>query len=451
MSRKRKIDEISQDEISQDEISQGEEPKQQVAVTIDEISQGEEPNQQVAVTKLNDYLNQIIEGQKDITQPPETARAAQIENIDALNNAIMALINAKELRQIASQDAARANEDASMAQQELLQIIQENMEFINSITNALAQSNGRLSRSQRIALNSRIIQLISDSVTSSEMQIELQRNAGSVQDNLKGLFNGLIEYYTEMASYGYERAPDILAMMGSIIAGTSIIGSAVMTPISQSNNILIILASYLQTATVTASGLYFLKQGGLPINDILGEAGRESVKCIRTGCTIAANTMNELFTSGLSVLGSYVTTDYNNLEINWDSSSGVSVAPSASSASSASFASSASSASSAIKLILDANEEQQISYILQDQLQTQPSSPQRILQNFDSQVSSLTDYNYPADYESDGSALGGRRKSRRHGKSKRTKNKRKCRKCRKTKKCKKHRKTLKRYKRKMRL
>jgi hypothetical protein len=39
MSRKRKIDEISQDE-----ISQGEEPNQQVAVTIDEISQGEEPN-----------------------------------------------------------------------------------------------------------------------------------------------------------------------------------------------------------------------------------------------------------------------------------------------------------------------------------------------------------------------------------------------------------------------
>ena len=397
---------------------------------IDEISQGEEPNQQVAVTKLNDYLNQIIEGQKDITQTPETARAAQIENIDALNNAIMVLINAKEQRQIASQEAARANEAASIAHEESLGIIRENMEFINSITNALAQSDGRLSRSQRIELNSRIMQLISDSVTSSEMQIELQTNTRSVQDNLKGLFNGLIEYYTEMASYGYERAPDILAKMGSIIAGTSIIGSAVMTPISQSNNILIILASYLQTATVTASGLYFLKQGGLPINQILGEAGSESVKCIRSGCNIAANTMNDLFTSGLSKLGSYVTTDYNNLEINWDSSS---VAPSASSAS---------SASSAIKLILDANEEQQISYILQDQLQTQPSS----------QVDSeLTDYNYPADYESDGSALGGRRKSRRHGKPKRTKNKRKCRKCRKTKKCKKHRKTLKRYKRKMHL
>jgi len=57
---------------------------------IDDISQGEEPNQQVAVTKLNDYLNQIIEGQEDITQPPEIARAAQIENIDALNDAIMA-------------------------------------------------------------------------------------------------------------------------------------------------------------------------------------------------------------------------------------------------------------------------------------------------------------------------------------------------------------------------
>ena len=211
---------------------------------IDEISQGEEPNQQVAVTKLNDYLNQIIEGQEDITQPPEIARAAQIENIDALNDAIMALINAKEERQKASQEAARANEAASIAQEESLGIIRENMEFINSITNALAQSNGRLSRSQRIELNSRIMQLISDSVTSSEMQIELQTNARSVQDNLKGLFNGLIEYYTEMASYGYERAPDILAMMGSIIAGTSIIGSAVMTPISQSNNILIILIYY---------------------------------------------------------------------------------------------------------------------------------------------------------------------------------------------------------------
>lgn len=396
--------------------------------TLDEIYQEEEedekPNSQAVVARFDEYLEKLIEGQQDTTEPPrDAAAAAQIENVHSLNDEISALINQLDERL------------ARLRQEESSEIIIANTNFINDVSNTLTQHADRLTAEQRLAINNNVMAVLNGPALSAVIQNELQNGSEPVRNNIKGLLYALITYFTEMASYGYERTPEFLAKMGSVVAGTAIIGSAVMTPIPRPGNLLILLASFLKTSSATLSGLYFLKQGGVPTDQILGKAGKESLKCLQTGCKIAANKMNELFMSGLNVLGDYVvTSDYNNFELNYDSRSNASVASSASSAS---------SAASAIKSILDVNEAQQMAYILEDQSQTQ----------LNLQVDSdLTDNNYEADYETEGSTFGGRRKSRRHVNLKRTKNRRKCRKCRKTKKYKSHyRKTLKRYNRKKRM
>lgn len=396
--------------------------------TLDEIYQEEEedekPNSQAVVARFDEYLEKLIEGQQDTTEPPrDAAAAAQIENVHSLNDEISALINQIEERL------------ATLTPEESSEMIIASTNFINDVSNTLTLNDDRLTQEQRLEIYKRVMAVLNKEVLLAVVQNELQNESELVRNNIKGLFNALIEYFTEMASYGYARAPEILAKMGSVVAGTAIIGSAVMTPIPRPGNLLILLASFLKTSSATLSGLYFLKQGGVPTDQILGKAGKESLKCLQTGCKIAANKMNELFMSGLNVLGDYVvTSDYNNFELNYDSRSNASVASSASSASSAA------SAASAIKSILDVNEAQQMAYILEDQSQTQ----------LNLQVDSdLTDNNYEEDNETEGSTFGGRRKSRRHVNLKRTKNRRRCRKCIKTKKYKSHyRKTLKRYNRK---
>jgi hypothetical protein len=343
--------------------------------TLDEIYQEEEekPNPQAVVARFDEYLEKLIEGQQD------AAAAAQIENVHSLNDEISTLINQLDERL------------ARLRQEESSEIIIANTNFINDVSNTLTQHADRLTEEQRLAINNNVMAVLNGPALSAVIQNELQNGSEPVRNNIKGLLYALITYFTEMASYGYERTPEFLAKMGSVVAGTAIIGSAVITPISRPGNLLILLASFLKTSSATLSGLYFLKQGGVPTDQILGKAGKESLKCLQTGCKIAANKMNELFMSGLNVLGDYVvTSDYNNFELNYDSRSNASVA------------SSASSASSAIKSILDVNEAQQMAYILEDQSQTQ----------LNLQVDSdLTDNNYEVDYESEGSTFGGRRKS----------------------------------------
>jgi hypothetical protein len=282
------------------------------------------------VPDLNVYLDRIIAGQQDDTIPPGVATATAKADAELLYNEINALIDARNSaskeREQQRQEETRAEMNA--AQREIER--QEDINMMNNINLMLARSNGRLSRSQRIALNNLIMDTISRTITNYEIKQELGETAGLVERNIRDLFNALIQYYTEMASYGYQRAPDILANIGSIVAGTVIIGSAILTPpVGTGGGILITLSRGLGSATATASGLYFLQRGGLPIKPMLRGLGSSARQCITAGCTALINKIDKIVHAGLSSLGEYLGPDYSDFKIDYDARSGnFSVAPS---------------------------------------------------------------------------------------------------------------------------
>ena len=202
-----------------------------------------------------------------------------------------------------------------MRTREAEMIVQENAELISKIVKALSESQARLPRKERLQLNARIIGTITNAVTTAEVNKELVETSATANNNLKQLFNGLIEYYTEMASYGYERAPDILAKFGSVIAGSAIIGSTIVasSPIQPTDNLLIFLASYLQTAITTASGLYFLQRGGLPIKQILASQD----KILNTDQSIYADGAQGTDVSGTDYGWAFKNPNNNGSKINW--------------------------------------------------------------------------------------------------------------------------------------
>ena len=412
-----------------------------------------------SIAKLNEYLQQIIDGQEDVTRPAKQARQEQESIASALITQINQLIVDKEQKQIARQEAAEAQQLAIMDKAEAEEIIRENSELINTITRVLSESQARIPRNQRIAVNERILKTITEAVTNQEVIAQLENESMS-RENIRGLFNGLITYYTEMASYGYERGPDILAKIGAVIAGSTLIGSTIYSQMPPSSNLLMLLGRYLTTATTTASGLYFLQQGGLPIRNMLQTVGGQTVRCLQTGCDVVKQEMNKMYGYGLDALGAYV----NNLDFDWNFEDGSVSISTASSADST--ASTASSAAEAINEILSVTEDKQKEILLEEILEPQIEGeiivePVTVgSQLTDSQNSSISeiDRNLYGDIPeivpdtTSNDIDGGRiRKSRRHVKSKQTKKGKKGRrKGRKTRKGKKNRKTLKRYKRKMR-
>ena len=412
-----------------------------------------------SISKLNEYLQQIIDGQEDVTRPAKQARQEQESIASALITQINQLIVDKEQKQIARQEAAEAQQLAIMDKAEAEEIIRENSELINTITRVLSESQARIPRNQRIAVNERIIKTITEAVTNQEVIAQLENESMS-RENIRGLFNGLITYYTEMASYGYERGPDILAKIGAVIAGSTLIGSTIYSQMPPSSNLLMLLGRYLTTATTTASGLYFLQQGGLPIRNMLQTVGGQTVRCLQTGCDVVKQEMNKMYGYGLDALGAYV----NNLDFDWNFEDGSVSISTVSSADST--ASTASSAAEAIDEILSVTEEKQKEILLEEILEPQIEgeitiNPEVVgSQLTDSQNSSISDIDRDLygdipvtnpDATSNDIDGGRIRKSRRHVKSKQTKKGKKGRrKGRKTRKGKKHRKTLKRYKRKMR-
>lgn len=242
--------------------------------------------------ELNRYLAKIIEGQEDITEPPEMATRNVRETLSTLNDQIMRLIEAKEEKQRERQRKEAEAMSAEMASAEKEQITAENLAMMNDINNLMAKTNEKLTRTQRIALNRKIMTLLNDVITTVETSEQLEQETSPIKQNVKGLFNAVIQYYTEMASYGYNHTPEVLAKIGSMIAGATMIGSAIsMSHARDQAGVLIALSGYIGTATVTASGLYFLQRAGLPVSDMLQKIGSNTMQCLKSGCTTISSTV----------------------------------------------------------------------------------------------------------------------------------------------------------------
>jgi hypothetical protein len=213
-----------------------------------------------------------------------------------------------------------------MAAAEKEQITSENLAMMNDINKLMAKTNDKLTRTQRIALNRKIMALLNDVITTVETSEQLEQETSLIKQNVKGLFNAVIQYYTEMASYGYNHTPEVLAKIGSMLAGASMIGTAISMPhVRDQGGILIALSGYIGTATVTASGLYFLQRAGLPVSDMLQKIGSNTLQCLKSGCTtLTANVQNELSRinrQALNILGEVLLAHFDYFNLDWDSRS----------------------------------------------------------------------------------------------------------------------------------
>ncbi len=449
------------------------------------------------VPDLTNYLDRIIAGQQDDTIPPVAATATVQRDANQLFDRINDLIQERERASKEREQQIKAANIAAMDAEQTRSELAEDLEMMNKINKALANSNGRLNRTQRIQLNRLIMQTISNTVTNAEIEKELEKHGSMAQKNIRDLFNALIQYYTEMASYGYERAPNILANIGSIVAGTAIIGSTILTPqVGTGGGMLMTLSSFIGPITATASGLYFLQRGGLPVQDMLQSLGAKTVDCIKGVCGQLKGKMGDIYDAGLNSLKTQLNPDYSQFKIDWDAKSGnFSVAPSDAvsvAASTASTASTAAEAGVAIDEILTVGDDEREEEVVKG-ITAPPNSIDSSLSKYrnfpryefmddevdevdydkvgekrkyqsDSQISELTN-DFGSDFDSDDEngevtfakrfrpdEKGGKRarKSRRNTKSIKSRKGRKGRRGRMTKKGRKHRKTLKRYRTKMR-
>jgi len=401
--------------------------------------------QEITCAQINEMFNSLVNGpgQDDMTVVPSDAASRARAELSELGNAINALIEQRERRQLEIQQQMETETATAMREIEASQIVDENIQFIDEVVNAMTRSQQRLERVERIALNRRIIKLINDSVTNSEVRRQLSPNEeGIVAANIRGLFDALIKYCTAMASYSYNSAPTIIANLGSILAGSSIIAGTVcgIGSMNSGGSLLVFLSQLLQTTSSTAVGLYFLGRGGFPVNRMLENIGVTVRECVENACIRVRNQGQQFMTSVSQTFNEMLEADTISSE---------------SSDSSVSTASTAGSAVTRISGILSMPEDRQILLLEERNFDDTDNSlvGRDVVINEEDVTEPLTQ---PSDFgsqpafgsqgieEIDG---GRKRKSRRHMKMRRTRKGRKGRrgKGRMTKKGRKHYRTMKRY------
>lgn len=401
-------------------------------------------------TRLNTLVSNIVKGQVDDSVTASVAKTEAQHQAFALYNELMVIIDERNRELNVRQQQREQEAIASMNEEQAQQIINDNVVMVQRICNAMAKSQERLPRVQRIALTEKIERLITATVTSHDIDEQLKKDSEVIKNNIRGLFNAMITYYAEIASYGYERAPEILTNCSAIIAGAAIIGGSAVSASTTviGGNVLTMLASYFTTATATATGLYFLQRGGLPITNILQKIGGDTVECLQSGCEQIGSKISSLCKVGLETASGYlsgqIVDNLSDFQIDYDEmSQSFSIKSDSSVSSTSSTISSAESVKSGIESIISVPLEEQINSLLNNTRQI-PNEIENVDVPLESQLTQ-SDFG-----DIDG---GKQRKSRRHMKLKRTRKGRKGRKKRKghmTKKGRKHHKTLKRYRSKTR-
>jgi len=379
------------------------------------------------VMKLDELVQQIVNGQVDDTKDPDISEEEAVSLANALYAQANAIIAENAAKQKSRQKRLGEAISMEMQQMEAEQITRENLELIQSINKALTSSYGRLNRTQRLALNTSLHSLINNTVTSFESHEQLEYDTNQLRENVKGLFNALIQYYTEMASYGYNNSSSVLSKIGSILAGCSMLSGVITTQQTYSQGgLLISLSRYLGTTTMVASGLYCLSAGGVPIKDILETIGRNTRECITSrfssGCNLVTGEIQKISETTLTAITYAIAGDYSNFTIDFDDSTGnISIVQDTSVASEKSNQSSASEASKQVSAILNVPQEQQVEQLIQTISTNIPTSVDIQADNLviqddlgmydDLNMSQITD-----ETDSQPNLGGKKRKSRRHKK-----------------------------------
>lgn len=423
---------------------------------------------------LNNVLQSIFNGPKEdsdsgsstasTTTSSETikridlteAEKAELEDLDILNEQIKNYRNQRNLlrQQVELNRAkkiAQAQEDAEVKKQRLKSEMEQYKKMLDELKEKLERSNTILPLEQRMDLSKNLMGLISNYVTNYEIIQELEQHRGP-ERNLEELFNAAIQIITSMASYGYENGPQIAAKIGSLLAGTIIMaGSIYATSQTVPDNCgaLILLSKYMQSATTTAGGLYFLQRGGVDVTGMLEGIGGRTRECLRDGCQRIKNSLTDFLQAGIHALENQYDVFSDNYSTESKQSGETNV-------------SNAGASVAILDLGINTSDEDKIEQILDGSVPEIgygpiPDSIAQFSQG--TNISGLTGdgsqgfddsqgYGFaPPNSLASGINGGRKRKSRRHMKSKRTRKGRKGRrgKGRMTKKGRKHHRTLKRY------
>ena len=268
---------------------------------------------------LSSLLNKIIEGSSNDALPSDQMDAQFNDFVTNLNQKLEELKRKKEERELKLQ--AIANEELRI--EENKNILRENTLMIQQINELMAKSNSQIPRQIRISMTQEITNLINKTVTDQQIIQELENDA-QWRDNIKDLFNAIIVYYTEMASYTMAKSPQMLAQIGSAITGTVLIGGALYTASSYNDmgSSLLELSRFVNTATTSGAGLYFLQRSGLPIDRVIQTIGSRATECVENVCKITNNGLSTWYTIGLETLKTLINPNYDDVTLDWDARSG---------------------------------------------------------------------------------------------------------------------------------
>ena len=183
--------------------------------------------------------------------------------------------------------------------------------MLNDLNYEMSNTDETLTNNEREMLTRILVKKIRDAITIKQQIVELEKEGMGV-DAMKQIFQELIKYYTSLAYYGYEKAPEVLTQIGALLAGSAIIGatmssssssavSAVSNAVSlvRQGELLSLFSTYLPSTASYMAGAYLLKQGGIdkPVEEIASQI----VSCTQDGCVellkLASNKMQELLES----------------------------------------------------------------------------------------------------------------------------------------------------------
>lgn len=400
---------------------------------------------------LNSLLQSIFHGLNDPSIPPTEAEKAQLADLDVLNTQLKQKITFDKARREEREKMEQSQAAAEMQKEELKTEMAEVEQMVDEIKKKLISSNAILPRKNRMELSRNMLTLMSNYVTNYQIIQELEQHGGPKR-NLDELFNAAIQVITAMASYGYENGPQIAAKIGSLLAGTIIMaGSIYATSQTVPDNCgaLILLSKYMQSATTTAGGLYFLQRGGVDVTGMLEGIGGRTRECLRDGCQRIKNSLTDFLQAGIHALENQYDVFSDNYSTESKQSGETNV-------------SNAGASVAILDLGINTSDEDKIEQILDGSVPEigYAPIPDSIAQfSQGTNISGLTGdgsqgfddsqgYGFaPPNSLASGINGGRKRKSRRHMKSKRTRKGRKGRrgKGRMTKKGRKHHRTLKRY------
>ena len=240
------------------------------------------PNQAFKKAKVNtDEFNQILNKimQTNLTVTPASKIQEDIDKyILSASEEMAKLITTAN----AMQKQREVEELEKMNDQERMMRLERNKRFLNELNTFFEDERyDELPNAFKTVIEQQIKHILQDAIAEAYSLKNTEKN-NTFLTNLKSLFNSIITFYTEITTTVVKKTPEVAAKIGSGIAGVAIIGAAASIPMGTTDNatLLMQLANYLSTSITTGVGLYFLRNAGINVENMLENLGKGATGCV---------------------------------------------------------------------------------------------------------------------------------------------------------------------------